>query len=263
MPGSMQQPQSEPAMNFDQLQQLAMNVVEGICSIVSMPVEIILRPQYGTRYFPVPVVFFSAMLMIFLPLLSSAATGVVNMIPFTHAQMPIGMFSIGSLSKLYFFLAFLHGIRLYRRMIYMELENLSQFEGPPLPFFRLIPGSGSFWFTRIVLEPIFVFVLATVLEQIFVIQSGLSIYLHIAALMLAMKNFICWYRAWEYIRQILDMRFAGPLIAKFVDNKATEDDMAQIHLASLPKNLSPEIRQAAGVHIARVYSPGNDTTSNR
>jgi hypothetical protein len=258
-----QQQQSAPAMSFDQMEQMAMNVVEGICSIVSMPVEIILRPRYGTCYFPVPVVFFSAMLMIFLPLLSSMATGVINMIPFTHPQMPIGMFSIGSLSQLYFFLAFLHGIRIYRLMIYPELELNSEFEGPPLPFFRLIPGSGSFWFTRIVLEPSFVFVLATVLERIFVIQSGLSTYLHIAALSLVMKNWICWFKAWKVIRKALDIKNIGPIFGKIIENKATPDEMASVHIAGFPKNTPSEIRQAAGAYLARPYLAENDITSNR
>ena len=168
----------------------------------------------------------------------------------------MGLFSIGSLSKLYFLLSFVHGIRLYRRMIDMSREQNSEFEGPPLPFFHLLPGSGSFWFTRIVLEPAVVFVAATLLEGIFIFQSGLSTYLHFAALALAMKNFIGWYKAWEYLRQLMDMRFAAPIIAKLVENQATEDDLAPIHLASFPKNLSPDIRQAAVSHIARVVLAG-------
>jgi hypothetical protein len=198
--------------------------------------------------------------MIFLPLFSSLATGVEGMIPFHQAQMPVGLFSIGSLASLYFFLTFIHGLRLWRRMIYMELEQHSEFEGPPLPFFRLIPGSRSFWFTRIVLEPAFVLVLASVLERIFIIQSGLSTFLHIAALALLMKNFIGWYRGWEFARILIDQSYAGPIIAKLVENKATEDDLAPIHLASFPKNVSPQIRQAAVSHIARAFSPGSQQT---
>jgi hypothetical protein len=43
---------------------------ETICSIISMPVEMLIRPQYGTRYFSVPVTFFSGALMLLLPALS-------------------------------------------------------------------------------------------------------------------------------------------------------------------------------------------------
>jgi len=244
------------SMNIQQLQNVAMNVVETFCSIIAMPVEIILRPRYGTRYFPPPVVFFSAALMLFLPLFSSVATTVTGMIPFSHFTTPPGLFGIGSLAKLYFLLSFIHGIRIYRRMINPLLEDHSEYEGPPLPFFRLIPKGQSFWFTRIVLEPAFVFLAATLLANFYIVQPGLAAYLHFAALTLAMKQFIHWYEAWQFIRNILDARNAGPVIAKFVDNTATEDDLAQVHLASLPKNTPADLRQAAAAHIARLVSPG-------
>jgi len=257
------QPQAPPSpMNLEQMHETARNIVHNLCSIVSMPVEMILRPQYGTRYFPITVVFFSAMLMMLLPLLSATATGIVNMIPFSHASMPVGLFSIGSLSSLYFFLSILHGIRQYRLMICMELEKNSEFEGPPLPIFRLIPGSGSFWFTRIVLEPVFVFVAASLLEHSFIIQSGLSAYLHLAALMLALKSFIAWHKAWEYVRKLLDLQYVGPIIAKLVQNKATPEELASAHLASFPKNISPEMRQATGIYIARAHGTEINPLSN-
>ena len=55
------------------------------------------------------------------------------------------------------------------------------------------------------------------------------------------------------------MRNAGPIIAKLVDNTATEDDLATIHLASLPKDIPDDVRRDTASHIARAFSPG---TSN-
>jgi len=249
-----QQQQSAPSMSIEQLHDLALNVVRFVCSIFTMPVEILLRPQYGTRYFPIPVTFFSAILMLLLPFLSGMATGITHMIPFSGPAMPPpGLFGLAAFSSLYFFLVLLHGLRLWRRMVYMDLEKHSAFEGPALPFFRLIPGAKSFWFTRIVLEPAFVFVLASVLESISIIQSGLSVYLHCAALMLVIRNYIYWYRVWELIRSWMDMAAAGPIISSFAAGKATEDELAPIHLASLPKNLPPDMRQAAVTYIARAF----------
>jgi len=63
----MQIGQQESPMNINQLQNFAMSIVENVCSIFTMPIEIVLRPQYGTRYFPVSIAFFSAILMILLP----------------------------------------------------------------------------------------------------------------------------------------------------------------------------------------------------
>src|ERR1035438_6746473 len=69
-----------------------------------------------------------------------------------------------------------HGYRLFQRILHMDREVHSQYEGPPLPFFALLPKSQSFWFTRIILEPCFVFLAATVLEDIFIVQSTLGAY---------------------------------------------------------------------------------------
>jgi hypothetical protein len=169
------------SMNIEQLNNVAMNVVDGACGIVARPVELILRPWHGTRYYQPPVIFFSAMLMIFLPFLSEMATGISQMIPGTGIHPPIGIFSLGSLAKLYFVLSFIDGIRLWRRMLHMEREPISDFEGPPLPFFQLFPKSESFWFTRIVLEPAFVFITATIMGRLFIFQTGLTIYLQLSA----------------------------------------------------------------------------------
>src|SRR5580658_9981307 len=53
----------------------------------------------------------------------------------------------------------------------------------------------------------------------------------------------------------MDMANTGPILARIVANRASEDDMARVHLASLPKNLSPEIRKATLAHLARAFSP--------
>jgi hypothetical protein len=260
-----QQQQPMSSMSIEQLHNFAINLIHLICSVFTMPVEIILRPQYGTRYFPIPVTFFSAVMMILLPLFSSLANGMIHMIPFVSVPPQPGLFGIGSFSALYFFLVFVHAIRLYRRMIYMDLELHSEFEGPALPFFRMLPRGSSFWFTRIVLEPAFVFFAASLLQASFIIQSGLATYLHCAALMLVIRNFIYWYRVWEMIRVWRDMTVTGPIIGKFAAGTATEDDLAPIHLASLPRNLSPDMRQAAVAHIARAFGepiPASKTEPN-
>lgn len=48
----MQYGQQESSLNISQLHRYAMDVVEAVCGVFTMPIEIILRPQYGTRYFP-------------------------------------------------------------------------------------------------------------------------------------------------------------------------------------------------------------------
>jgi hypothetical protein len=253
MMSTQDQPQQSPG-NIAQLQDTMMNVVYNVCTIVTIPVEMALRPQYGSRYFSPISMFFTAVMMMVLPLFLSMAEGFSHMIPFVRFQGTPGMFGIGTLSRLYFLGSFVHGLRIWRRMLRMELEENSVYEGPPLPIFRIIPG--SFWMVRIVYEPAFVFALALVLTNFFILQSSAAHYLMLAAVLLAMKNYVAWYKTWEFLRNMMDLRFAGPRIAKLVDNQATEDDLAPIHLASFPKNLPDDVRQAAASHLARVFGGG-------
>jgi hypothetical protein len=241
---------------FQRLEDEAINFVYFICGVICQPVEILLRWWYGTRYFAVPVTFFSASMMLLLPIIGALFTSTVHMIPFMSAPLPRGMFDLGSFSKLYFLLTAVHGFRLWRRMLHMEREQFSDYEGEPLPFFHLLPKSGSFWFIRIVWEPLFVLAASIVLEDLFIIQPSLALYLRFAALALLMKSFIAWHQAWLDMRIRIDIRNAAPIIAKLVDNEATEEDLAPIHLCSIPKNIDPEIRKATIAHIARNYTDG-------
>lgn len=255
-------------MGIQQLNNVAMNVVEFGCAIVVRPAELILRPWHGTRYFSPPVIFGSTMMMAILPIIAVLTAGVSQLIPGAQGHAPVGLFGILELAKLYFVLSLVHSARLWRRMIHMEQEMLSEYEGAPLPFFQLFPKSGSFWFTRIVLEPIFLFAAATVLGRLFIFQSGLTLYFQFAALMLAMKAFIGWYRAWEYLRTLMDTAFIGPIISKMLQNNASSDELATIHLSSFPENISPEMRQTALRHIARIVSgdpqgPGTEQQPKR
>ena len=235
--------QPEPnLLNIVALEQMAMNVVENTCAIISRPVEMIIRPRHSSRYFPVTVIFFSNALMILLPIFTTITRTALSMIPMVHLRVPVGMFSIASFAKLYFLLSIIHGIGIYRLMINPVSEEFSYSEGPALPFFALPPKSKSFHFTRIVLEPAFVFIAAGLLEQMFIIQSGLGTYLRFAALAMVMQHFVSWYRSWQFIRDVLDNRYAAPVIAKIADNSATESELAQIHLSALPQNLPDDIR---------------------
>jgi len=243
-------------MSMDHMQATAMNIVELFCSVFAMPVEMILRPRFGTRYFPPTVMFFSALLMLVLPLFSSMAGAASNVI-FLAARVkaPEAMFGLASLSKLFFVLCAINQFRLYRRMISMESEPNSRYEGPPLPFLHLIPGSGSFWRVRIFYEPALLFLTSSLLYRLFIFQSGLADYLEFASLCLAMKNFIGWFKAWEFLRDVMDARNVGPILGKFVENTATDDELNTVHLASLPKDINPELRQQTAAYIARVVSP--------
>ena len=93
-PGQQQQP-----LDLNRLQDVAMNVVYNVCGIICMPVEMALRPFYGSRYFPPMMMMFSIFMMLALPLLESLMEGFGSMIPFAPRPSPVGLFGIGTLTN--------------------------------------------------------------------------------------------------------------------------------------------------------------------
>jgi hypothetical protein len=245
--------QSSPFNPF-QFADIAMNMVETFCAVVYRPVEVLIRPFHGTRYFSIVVIFLSNLMMLFIPIFGAFATGVVSMIPLVHIPVPVGMFSMGSFAKLYFLLSMVHGVRIFLLMIHPAREMYSFWEGPPLPFINLVPKSRSFWATRIIIEPAIVFLAATLLGNAFIFQSGLVTFLQCAAMCGGMLHFVRWYRSWQEIRDSMDTANIAPLMAKLIDNTATEADLAPVHIAKLPSDLPEEIRRRTAVHIARAHS---------
>jgi hypothetical protein len=251
------QPQQPQPMNTNTLQDRARNVVYGFCSVFTMPVEVIIRPWYGTRYFEPFIPLLSLFTLFALAGLAEIAT------PFTsplfmaaRIQRPHELFDLSSLCHLFLLLLLAHGIRLYRRAIHMHLEKHSRFEGPALFFFQLVPGGKNIWVTRIFLEPLFVLLTASLLHRLFIITSPLESYLWLSAACLALKNFLVWRIQRDFIRDILDIQNAAPIIVDLVQDKATEKQLEPIHLASFPKDIPPDIRRSAVTYMASIISPG-------
>lgn len=242
---------------IEHLQNPAINIVELLCSVICYPVELFLRPWAGSRSTPSAVVFFSSAMMLFLPLVGAVVSSFTHMVPFMSTPPPVGMFDLGDFAKVYFLGCTYHMARKWYLLRHMEKELVSRFEGRPLPFFYLLPNARSFYLTRIVYEPAFVVVLSVVLQDLLIAQSNLVTYLRFAALALFMKNYIVRSRAIDFIRDLLDARNSAPIVNKLIDNQATDEELAPIQLASFPKNIPSDIREAAVQQLARAYSPDN------
>jgi hypothetical protein len=232
---------------------LALYLVYNFCSIFTLPVEMLLRPRFGSQYFPPMISMFSSIMMVLLPVFLIVADGISHMLPFGAFALPQGLFGIGSLSKLYFLGSFVHGIRVFRRMIHPFTERISTYEGPPLFIFRIIPA--SFFTIRIIFEPLFVIIVAVVLQNLFILQSSAGHFLEFSAVMLVMKEYTDWLICWKHMRGVLDVQAGAPIIAKFLDNTASQDELASINLASLPKDTPEDVRRQTAQHYARTFDP--------
>ena len=191
-------------------------------------------------------------MMILLPAFMSTVQGVAHMIPFANIPKPRGMFSLGDFAQLYFLVSFIHGIRLWRRMFHPEREDCSEYEGPALFFFNYLWKSRSFYFVRVVWEPAAVLVISIVLQDIYIIQSPLSLYLKFAAFAMMMRSFIAWFRGWEVERKIRDNKWAGQIMSKIAEGTATQSERDQMHIASIPKAPTSPTQQSSSAHVVRL-----------
>ena len=258
----MSQNEFNPSKSLQQMHQMGLRATESICTIVTMPVEYALRPFFGTRYFDPIQMLFSFVLMLFLPL----AGGIGGRYLFSAAEPSQGLLGLGTLSLAFFASQFVHGPRTWRRMMHMEREQHSEFEGPALPFFAQLPYGKEFWPVRIVHEPLFVLAIGIALGLVRALDTPAMTYFIVAAVLLCVKNCLCWYRNWLHLRMLMDAKFAAPLVARAAQGTATENELAQVHMAGFPKGVPADVRtadiaQMAGAtpslpaHIAQLVSP--------
>lgn len=227
-----------------ELYQGGLNVSQSVCGIITTPVEYALRPFFGTRYFDPIQMMATCLLMALLPILGQG----LNFIPIGGDGG--GYIGLGTLSMLFFVGSVIHAPRLWRRVFNMELEKHSQYEGEALPFFERLPLGQSFWAVRVLWEPAFVAAAAIALRLVTILDRPAMAYLLICAWALAFKNYLSWYQAWLQLRTMMDTKFAGPLVVKAVTGKATEKELASVHLAGFAGSVPADIRAAAIVQMA-------------
>jgi hypothetical protein len=224
---------------LQQKYQAGVQIARNLCSIVTTPIEYALRPSFGTRYFDPIQLMLTWLLMLCLPFLGMASND-----PDAPA-LSRGLLGLGTLSFLFFASHLIHGPRLWRRMMQMDREQHSEFEGDALPFFAELPFGDRFWPVRLAYEPVLVFVAGFVLHLIRILDSPAMVYLMVVSVFLAVKNFLTWYQSWLRVRILMDGKFAAPLVAKAASGKASERELAQVHLAGFPKGVPTDIKVAA------------------
>lgn len=239
----MNQQKGGGVMTLHDYYEMAMRISQSVFSIVTTPVEYFLRPTFGTRYFEPLQLMLTCLMMMALP----AITGLTSMFSGGQTQ---GIVGLGTLSTLFFAAHLYHGPRLWLRIFYMEREQHSQFEGDALPFFGWLPFGHSFWIVRIFYEPAFVVGIGILLGITSVLTQSAATYLVIAGVMLSAKNYLSWYQSWLRLRILMDARFAGPLVAKAVSGKATENELASVHMAGFVGNAPADIKAIAIAQMA-------------
>jgi hypothetical protein len=229
---------SDADQTLEQMYKIGLELCRNVCSIVTMPIEFAIRPFFGTRYFnPIHAVF-SWIIMLALPFAGTVGSR------FGHSPGTTGLIGMGTISFLFFAAHAIHGPRTWRRMLQMWREDVSRFENEALPFFSYLPYGNNFWLVRIVHEPALVMLTTLTLSLSHVLTHGAGVYFAVVAVALSFKGFIGWYLAWNEIRDHMDARYIGPLMARVATGRATETEAAKVHLAGFPKNIPPEVKHA-------------------
>jgi hypothetical protein len=243
------------ALSTAALDQKGLEGTELFASILSRPVEVFLRLESGSLHYSLAVIAASTGMMLVVPALITAVFTVISLIPFTHFSPSVGLFSLWNFSEAFFVMSVYHAFRIWRRVTRMHTEDFSGFEGPPLFFFAYCPWARSHWTTRIVLEPLFVVLVAIVGRDLRLFQTDLAIFLYVSALALFMKAVAVYFKAYCYIRRFMDARNAAPILAALAKGDASEAQLAKLNLSAFPKDAPPEIRALAARSIARAYDP--------
>jgi hypothetical protein len=222
-----------------------------------MPVEMIIRPFFGSQYFSPLAQIYSALVMLFLPMIAAAFSNMPAIFIAARMQQPQALFQLWSLSKLFFLLSIIHGFRTAWLKFDVSREEHSRYEGPALLPIRLLPWGNSFWICRILIEPAVVAILAVFMRRLTVFDASLSNFLLFASLCLVAKNYLTWHGSWCFQRDILDAKYSGPILAGLLDDTAKAKELDKLHIVSIPKSTPPDVRRATVEHMVRVIS-GND-----
>jgi hypothetical protein len=245
------------------------NTIFTFLSAFTMPVEMIIRPFFGSQYFSPISHLYAAIVMVVLLMILSAFNTVPAIFIAAHIQPPQALFQLSSLAKLFFLLSLVHGVRIAWLKFDVSREQHSRYEGPALLPIRLLPWGQSFWICRILIEPAVIAVVALYMRRLMIFDAALSNFLLFAALCLVAKQYLTWHSSWCFQRDILDAKFAGPVLAALLDDTANAKELDKLHIVSIPKSTPPDVRRATVEHMVRVISqsdytaiPGGNNAAN-
>lgn len=228
-------------MNNMQMGQMLMywlQFFKGVVSIPSLFLEIFIRPRFGTRYFFIvtPILTW-ILLQVWL-----LGTMVLGMLPF--APQRVGVFNIGSLLVLFDITCIVHGIRVWWLMTHMNAESDSEYEGPRLPIYNMLPNHDSWAWVRVVYEPATCLFSTILAFRLHIIGISAFVFLLVATFCLFFKTIILWYEGWQYIRILRDNQSRSEILRDLAAGRPAPQTIGGVVLAGIPSDIMPETRNA-------------------
>jgi len=219
----------------NQATRIALQFVKGFSDMLSLLIQLFLRPNFGSRYIH-PFVGILAGLgnnMLF-------TFGVVKHVT-THSR---GLIGVSTLVVLFWLATIFHTRRIFRRVMHPETEADSEEDGGS--WFR----HASWTRSRILYEPLSVFLAAIVFYALHITDLFASIYLAVMAIALAMKSSILWFEAWSVIRDLMDKQHRMPILESISQGKPAPETIGGFVLAGIPPSTSAKDRAAIAGKMA-------------
>lgn len=209
----------------DQMMKALAGLAKNVCSLLTFPFEMLLRPWFGTRYFHI--------ILMLLSLPCWQAIGFACGLFGGRAYGAIVLVAAIWAGCMY------NGYRIWKLMLHPEKEKDSEFEGDPI--LRL---SDSWAKQRIVFEPLCIFGAAVVFKLLGFANLILMLCLMASAAALSLKSIITWYEGWSYVRDMLDQQSRIPIIQQISAGKPAPKSIGRFTLSAIPANTDPRAKAA-------------------
>ena len=172
--------------------------IVGCCNGFCLPLEMVLRPRYGTRYFLLTSYAWSWGILQGWVILSWLIRAFRALAPGIPAETrPVDM---GTLLILFYVLFIYHVIRLRRLVVNMNLEKDSEMENPGWKLLRYLPRGKLWTRQRMVYEPIICIAFAVGMYRSEILALPAAAFIMIGGVCLSLKATMIYWQGWEFVR---------------------------------------------------------------
>jgi hypothetical protein len=226
----------------DAMTNVMLNLTYQFTSVLTVPIEMCLRPRFGSQYFS-PIVVAIAVLLF------QGVTGATALYQALqgYSSAPIGM---GILTVALWGGCIYHAIRIRRLILDMDREGDSEEEGSALFIFTLLPRGDRWTWVRCFWEPLAVIGFSALVYVTGTLTPFTAAYLALCGVALFLKNYAKWYQSWRWIRGIRDKEYRAGIIARIALGEAPTQTIGHCVLAALPESSGPKERTAIAAHFS-------------
>ena len=222
--------------------------MDGYLGTLTLPLDMILRPRFGSQYYSWTQAMASVMAYKFALLVAALMTAALNELYF-HKH-----YHWTAYTTVFWMLALWGAVgytvhRVARMVTHPEQEQDSQSDGPGLSIFRRLPHGNSWAWVRMVWEPLAVSLTATTLTLLGLIPYFFLPFLYVCCFALFMRAAVTYWNGWRYCRDMLDQINHAPVIQAIADGAEPPEKLGRTLFTSIPATTPPAQRKAIAMKM--------------